>query len=149
MNRSQYWAHLADTTAVLDLEYLKKRAQKRSNWAYKELNALLDVCQSQGWDVLRIKGSWAGAFGWAQFLPSSFAFYSRDGDGDQRIDPNNFYDAVASLANYLKQARWNTSQHSQRKALHRYNPSNAYVECILTYSERLRSYLQAENKKAP
>ena len=149
MNDPKYWAHFADTSATLNYELLRKRAQKRSAWAYKELNALLDICQSQGWSALDIKGSWAGAFGWAQFIPTSFAFYSRDGDGDDRVDPNNFFDAVASLVNYLKLARWGNSQQSQRNALHRYNPSKAYVECVLTYSNKLRSYLNTKRNIAP
>jgi membrane-bound lytic murein transglycosylase B len=149
MNNPQYWAHFADTSTTVTYEYLSKRARKRSRWAYRELNAFLDVCQRQGWNTLQVTGSWAGAFGWAQFLPSSFAYYSRDGDGDHRVDPNNLFDAVASLANYLLQARWGNSLESQRKALHRYNPSNAYVDCVLEYSNKLRSYLKAERLVTP
>jgi membrane-bound lytic murein transglycosylase B len=53
------------------------------------------------------KGSWAGAVGMVQFIPSSFMKLAKDGDGDGKIDTvNNKLDAFASAANYLKISGW-------------------------------------------
>ncbi len=149
MNNPLYWKHIADTSQTVTLTNLQRRAKSRSEWAYKELKALLELCYVQGWNPLEIRGSWAGAFGWAQFLPSSYIHYGRDGSGDDKLQPNNIYDAVASLSYYLKQARWGNSQESRRKAIHRYNPSNAYVDCIMNYAEKLKKVYQAEMHTYP
>lgn len=55
----------------------------------------------------RLKGSWAGAFGQTQFMPSTFERLAVDFDGDGRRDViDNVPDALASTANFLRQARW-------------------------------------------
>ncbi|MBM3569757.1 MAG: lytic murein transglycosylase [Alphaproteobacteria bacterium] len=59
----------------------------------------------------RMIGSWAGAMGQNQFMPSSFLRFALDGDGDGRRDIwNNLADVMASSANYLKQSGWNEQQ---------------------------------------
>jgi membrane-bound lytic murein transglycosylase B len=56
-------------------------------------------------------GSWAGAMGYVQFIPSSVLAYARDGNGDGKIDIiNNKIDAIYSAANYLKNAKWQKGQ---------------------------------------
>ena len=56
----------------------------------------------------KMKGSWAGAMGQTQFMPSSYLSYAKDGDGDGIADIwTNYYDAFASIANYLATAGWN------------------------------------------
>src|SRR5690606_33981414 len=61
--------------------------------------------------IITRKGSWAGAFGHTQFMPSSFMQYARDGDGDGRKDVwNNMADAFASTANYLSKHGWKTGE---------------------------------------
>lgn len=58
-----------------------------------------------------LKGSWAGAFGNPQFLPSVYLRLAADGDGDGRADiMNNGADALASIANYFRDAGWRTGQ---------------------------------------
>lgn len=62
-------------------------------------------------DVGDLRGSWAGAFGHMQFMPSTFMTYAVDGDGDRQIDiVNSPADAFASAANYLSQAGWNKDE---------------------------------------
>jgi membrane-bound lytic murein transglycosylase B len=57
--------------------------------------------------VGELQGSWAGAFGHMQFMPSTMRVYGMDGDGDRRIDlTNSIEDALTSAANYLSQAGW-------------------------------------------
>ncbi|PKO47542.1 MAG: lytic murein transglycosylase [Betaproteobacteria bacterium HGW-Betaproteobacteria-22] len=59
----------------------------------------------------RFKGSWAGAFGNMQFMPTTFMFYAVDGDGDGRVDvAGSLADAFASAANYLARVGWHAKQ---------------------------------------
>ncbi|MES2755529.1 MAG: lytic murein transglycosylase [Pseudomonadota bacterium] len=59
----------------------------------------------------RLKGSWAGAFGYPQFLPSVYLRLARDGDGDGRADIwSNPADTLASIANYFIAAGWRPGQ---------------------------------------
>ncbi len=112
---------------------LEQRARKKSAWAYQELKSLLTIARGQDTDPLRIKGSWAGAFGMAQFLPSSYARFARDGNGDGRINLHDRYDAMASVANYLKSHGWrpDATEAEKRSIIRKYNNSRAYTEAVL------------------
>ena len=73
----------------------------------RELEALLLLAREAQRNPLSYKGSYAGALGLPQFLPSSVRQYARDGDGDNRIDLENApADAIASVANFLQQHGW-------------------------------------------
>jgi membrane-bound lytic murein transglycosylase B len=62
-------------------------------------------------DANALTGSWAGAFGNMQFMPTTFMLYAVDGDGDNLIDVvDSLPDAFASAANYLSQAGWRTNE---------------------------------------
>jgi len=62
-------------------------------------------------DVERFKGSWAGAFGNMQFMPTTFMLYAVDGDADETIDVvNSLPDAFASAAYYLSNIGWNKNE---------------------------------------
>jgi len=143
---SLQWAAQFDTSGGADLERLQRRAARRSDWAYGELVQYLRLCERENWDPLEVKGSWAGAFGWAQFLPSSYLRCARDGDGDGKVDPYALQDAVASIAAYLHEAGWRSSPSSQRRALMLYNPSSAYVDCVLGYARKLKQKLSGETQ---
>jgi len=145
---SLQWAARYDTSGGVNLEKLERRAVRRARWAYQELKHFLNVCAAYHWDPLELKGSWAGAFGWAQFLPSSYLRCAQDGDGDGTIDPFSLQDAVASMACYLQEAGWRSDSASRRKALMLYNPSSAYVDCILEYSKKLQEREKAGNSDA-
>ncbi len=80
---------------------------RRSDFFRKELINFLILCRANSLDPLRINGSYAGAFGQAQFMPSSFNTYAVDFDGDNRSDLiNSMDDIFASIANYLKNFGW-------------------------------------------
>ncbi|QKG71588.1 lytic murein transglycosylase [Erythrobacter mangrovi] len=65
----------------------------------------------KGYSRSDLKGSWAGAFGNPQFLPSVYLRLAADGDGDGRADiMNNGADALASIANYFRDAGWRSGQ---------------------------------------
>lgn len=73
----------------------------------RELEALLLLAQEAQRNPLSYRGSYAGALGLPQFLPSSIRQYGRDGDGDGRIDlETEPADAIASVAYFLQQHGW-------------------------------------------
>ena len=108
---------------------------RRSEWATEELINLLILCKKNNKDPFSIKGSWAGAFGLCQFIPSSYFRYAVDGNGDGEIDLFNFYDAMASIASYLKANGWEKgNQDKHRKAIWAYNHCDNYVKAVLAYA---------------
>ncbi len=84
---------------------------RRSNYFRKELLNALHILDNGHLSLEEMKGSWAGAMGQCQFMPSSFRQYGIDADGDSRIDIwNSIPDVFASTANYLAQAGWKDDQ---------------------------------------
>lgn len=80
---------------------------RREKFARRELLAALQILQSGDIDRDHMIGSWAGAMGQTQFLPSSFQAYAVDADGDGRRDIwGSIDDVMASTANYLAKAHW-------------------------------------------
>lgn len=80
---------------------------RRPDFARSELLAALRILQRGDIDREHMRGSWAGAMGHTQFLPSSFEDHARDGDGDGRRDIwGSIDDVMASTANYLADAGW-------------------------------------------
>jgi len=76
-----------------------------------ELFATLRILQSGDIPLERLKGSWAGAFGQTQFMPSTYERLAVDFDGDSRRDLiDSTADALASTANFLKRGGWRTGQ---------------------------------------
>jgi len=114
------------------------KAKRKSRWAIDQLRAMEVLERTHGVDILSLHGSWAGAFGLPQFLPSSYAQWARDGDGDGRIDLFRKTDAMHSVANYLKSNGWSTSNESHRAAVRHYNNSSAYVDAVLTLANRVQ-----------
>ncbi len=119
----------------------EKSAKRRSNWAYNELKAFLKYAYKEGMDPAEIPGSFAGAMGYAQFMPSSILAYGKDGNGDGTVDLLTHPDAMASIANYLKRHGWKPgiSRKKKEKVIYHYNHSEYYVKAILKIAERLKS----------
>jgi membrane-bound lytic murein transglycosylase B len=73
----------------------------------EELFSALQILERGDIDLANMKGSWAGAMGQPQFMPSSYLKYAQDFDNDGRCDIwNSPADVFASIANYLKQQGW-------------------------------------------
>ncbi len=80
---------------------------KREKFFTKELRAFLQMCAENQLDPLSLRGSYAGAMGIAQFMPSSYLHYAVDYDGDGKRDLwHNPDDAIFSIANYLAKNGW-------------------------------------------
>lgn len=86
-------------------------AGRRQAFFRGELLALLKLVDNGDLHAEGLVGSWAGAFGHTQFMPSTYARIAVDGDGDGRRDlVGSIPDALASTANYLKRAGWRTGE---------------------------------------
>jgi membrane-bound lytic murein transglycosylase B len=84
---------------------------RRSNYFRRELLEALRIVDAGHIPLKRMKGSWAGAMGQCQFMPSVFARYAIDADGDHRRDIwTSVPDVLASAANYLASAGWKDDQ---------------------------------------
>lgn len=84
---------------------------RREAWARGELLAALKILQQGDIDRARMIGSWAGAMGQTQFMPSSYLAYAVDADGDGRRDIwGSMADVLASTANYLAKSGWRADE---------------------------------------
>lgn len=98
-NKGQY--HLIDS--LTNLSYKNRRSEFFKNELYNVLK-IMDKTNLSG---DKIRGSWAGAMGHFQFMPSTYNSYAVDGDGDDVVDIwDNFSDALASAGNYLSKLGW-------------------------------------------
>ncbi|WP_227869276.1 lytic murein transglycosylase B [Nitrosospira lacus] len=93
-----------DALTTLAFDYPRRAAFFRG-----ELEQYLLLGREQGADILNIRGSYAGAIGIPQFMPSSYRRYAVDFDGDGKVDlAGSTADAIGSVANYLKSFGWET-----------------------------------------
>ncbi|KAF0229486.1 MAG: membrane-bound lytic murein [Beijerinckiaceae bacterium] len=82
---------------------------RRQDFFRKELMATLKIIQRGDLEASKLRGSWAGAFGHTQFMPTTYLSLAVDFDGDGRRDlVDSIPDALASTANYLKKSGWIT-----------------------------------------
>lgn len=104
----------------------------RAPFFRKELINYFLLTREQKQDPLSLKGSYAGAMGFGQFMPSSYRNYAVDFDGDGFIDIwNNKVDAIGSVANYFKQHGWQTgAEVVSRVRLERANNDEKYNEIV-------------------
>ncbi len=80
--------------------------QRRSEFFSNELITLLKLIENKKIDYKTLYGSWAGAFGFFQFMPTTITNYALDHNNDKYIDLKNKEDAYPSAANYLKKIGW-------------------------------------------
>ena len=95
------------------------RENQREAFFRDELAQLFALGKEQGFDIASLKGSYAGAMGWGQFMPSSYRDYAQDGDGDGRVDLfDNLDDVFASVANYFaKKGNWQANGPVMQRAV--------------------------------
>ena len=138
--RDRVWDNLTDKEGR-SRQSFDATAQRKASWAYRELKAFLTYTRQQKIDPLAVKGSFAGAMGIPQFMPSNIEHYAKDGNGDGTIDLFNHADAQASVANFLKRHGWKPGidRHKKKKVIHHYNHSDDYVDTILRISDLLEA----------
>lgn len=123
-----YYGRIAGSYDVIDaLATLAFDYPKRSAFFTGELENFLLLTREQGLDPLLLKGSYAGAMGYGQFMPSSYRAYAVDFDGDGVTDIwNSPVDAIGSVANYLAEHGWRAGEPVVSPA----NASDAVVESV-------------------
>lgn len=107
---SNYGSNYGNTPTIDALATLGFHG-RREAWARGQLIAALKILQNGDIDRAQMVGSWAGAMGQTQFLPSVFLAHAQDADGDGRRDIwHSMADVLASTAHFLAQARWQPGQ---------------------------------------
>jgi membrane-bound lytic murein transglycosylase B len=120
---------------------MSERARYLEDTFYPEVRAVFELGDRLGVDPLTLQGSTSGAFGVAQFLPTSYVRYATDADGDGRADLFDVPDAAVSCARYLAAEGWRKglSPSAQRAVIWRYNRSDAYVGTVLAIARAIDS----------
>lgn len=120
--------------AALDLGAAgRDRLKKKAAWARRELQVFLEYCAARHLDPFSYCGSWAGAMGFCQFLPSSLKSCGVSASGKGPVDLFTHDDAIFSIACYLKKSGFQRQNRaSWRRAVLSYNHSDAYADTILT-----------------
>ena len=105
------YGKIMGTYRVLDaLSTLSFDYPRRSNFFSQELINLLLLARENDLDIFKLKGSYAGAMGYGQFIPSSYRAYAVDFDNDGSVDLlNSVEDAIGSIGNYLYQHGWKSN----------------------------------------
>lgn len=103
-----YFGRIKGSYKVLNALYtLGFGYPKRANFFKSELEKFLILADTEGLDALSVEGSYAGAMGYSQFMPSSYIAYAKSYDPEGNADlMNSPEDAIASVANYIKVHRW-------------------------------------------
>ncbi len=137
--RNWLWKKMPKRTGLKREKY-EKWAARKSKWAYRELKSYLTYTDRENLDPSAVYGSYAGALGIAQFMPSSIMAYARDGNGDGRVNLFDHADAAASIASYLKNFGWHPGIDKKKayKVIFRYNRSSYYVNTVLKIRRLLK-----------
>jgi|TARA_B100001250_G_scaffold16040_2_gene13913 membrane-bound lytic murein transglycosylase B len=138
LNKGKYSVFNALYTQILKMP-------KRSKWAQKELIDFLVLCYEDNIPPHSIKGSYAGAFGYGQFIPSSFISYAVDGNNDGKRKPYDWEDVIASISNYLIKNGYPISDSNDQKiykSIYAYNHADNYVKAVIALSEEIKKGVQ-------
>jgi len=131
---------LKETNPELSFEWIEGLARRKAEWAYHELKCFLNIIRNEKIDPLEVHGSYAGALGMAQFIPSSYLAYaqSKKGLGNWLL---NGEEAILSIGNYLKSHGWKRKMSIEKKKqiLWYYNHSEPYVETILQLAQKIKN----------
>ena len=138
-NLRNNYSVLKETDPELSYEWVEEKAKRRAKWAYQELKCFLRIIRDETLDPLEVRGSYAGALGMPQFIPSSYlAFALRQKGFENWLLSQE--EAILSIANYLKLNGWNKKipVEKKRKVLWSYNRSEPYIETILQIAEKIK-----------
>jgi len=138
--RDMFWKKVSKSTRLTRRKF-EKWVKRKSSWAYKELKAFLNYTANENMDPVSVLGSYSGAMGIAQFMPTNVLAFAKDGDNNHSINVFHHPDAITSIANFLKHYGWYPGIDGKKayKVIYHYNHSRQYVETILKVSELLKS----------
>lgn len=133
---TRYGASVGTFPVFSALYTIMLKVSKRADWAAREEAEVLKMGWKHKLDVHGIVGSYAGAFGFVQFMPSSFNAYAVDFDGDGRTRLDEWPDALGSAANYLIRHGYDSSAPFEPgsaigRSIYAYNHSDNYVRAML------------------
>lgn len=147
---SNYGSHHSQFSVFNSLYTQIHEMPRRSKWATKELAEFLKYCFNDQLDPQEIGGSYAGAFGFGQFIPSSFTRYSIDFNKNGVREPYSWPDVLGSIANYLRMNGYKPNSRDYNKdgdiwkSVYAYNHSDNYVMAVLELTEEIRKRVPVE-----
>lgn len=138
-NLQSTYLMLREIDPDLSYEWVEGRMKSRANWAYHEFKCLLKIIRNEKMDPLEIRGSYAGALGMAQFMPSSYLAYAQSKKSFEKWLFSK-EEAIFSIGNYLRTHGWkkNLTLEKKRRILWYYNHSEPYIETILQVAKEMR-----------
>ena len=142
---SNYGKHYGRYTVFNALYTQIHQLPRKVKWASRELAEFILLCHGNKIDPHSIYGSYAGAFGFGQFIPSSFNNYAIDFDGDSVRHHDKWPDVLGSIANYLlkngyKPDNDDYSKGSRNwKSVFAYNHSNNYVGVVMELRQEIKN----------
>ena len=140
---TNYGTRFAEHSVFVSLYTQSVNIPQRRLWATKEMFELLVYCKKEGIDPFSVEGSYAGAFGFGQFIPSSFNKLSIDYNQNGKKEPYGWEDVLGSVAYYLKENGYppNSYNFSLRSkawhAIRTYNRSDHYASTIIEFRNEL------------
>ncbi len=161
---TRYGKVMGNDKVITALSTIAFNYPKREKFFTKELKAFLKMAKSEGFNPLLPKGSYAGAMGMAQFMPSSYLHYAVDYENDGNKDLwNNPADAIFSIANYLEKNGWQRGgvivdtasltrpykgkySHKPFTTLHNLNQQGVYLKNIVAMGNSKVGLLSLDNK---
>ena len=141
---SNYGVHHSQYSVFNALYSQIHEIPRRTKWATKELAEFIKYCYKDNLDPQEIGGSYAGAFGYGQFIPSSFTRYSVDFNENGVREPYSWPDVLGSIANYLRMNGYKKNSNDYKKSgdiyksVYAYNHADNYVMAVLELTERIR-----------
>ncbi len=137
--RELFWKQIPKDNRISKEKYEIKAAQK-AKLAYNELKAFIKYVQQEGLDPYSIPGSYAGAMGISQFMPSNILALAKGDDQNGHINLFHHEDAILSVANFLKHYGWKPgiTRENAYEVVYNYNHSEYYVNTILKIVEKLK-----------
>ena len=152
---SNYGVHHSQYSVFNALYSQIHEIPRRSKWATRELAEFIKYCYNDKLDPQEIGGSYAGAFGYGQFIPSSFTRYSVDFNENGVREPYSWPDVLGSIANYLRMNGYKKNSSDYRKggdiykSVYAYNHADNYVMAVLELTERIRERCTGSRKYYP
>ena len=134
---TNYGSKTTEFSVINSLYTQAVKMPKRSSWATKEIAELLSFCSENDIDPFSLEGSYAGAFGYGQFIPSSFNRLSIDYSRDGKKDPFDWEDVMGSIAFYLTENGYPKNDYNFTykskawKSIRTYNRSDKYANIII------------------
>jgi len=134
---TNYGSKVSEFSVINSLYTQAMKMPKRSSWATIEIAELLIFCSENDIDPFSLEGSYAGAFGFGQFIPSSFNRLSIDYNNDGKKDPFSWEDVMGSVAFYLVENGYPKNDYNFTykskawRAIRTYNRSDKYANIII------------------